>query len=179
MPLSRHCDYSAVLLHKNGANRQNYWKNTVYARLNSAQLHKVTHFWNTQNWPFVAAAVHLLHNGNGEKNKLYQHEEYFNKTRVKFNCLILKDQFIKLSYSQLKPSQHASCSLNSKRAFFFTLRQAKAISTLPGIKHVWDVLFICHFFQPHLWMLVASGVVAYGSTFLGSWGWWFFASTSL
>lgn len=53
------------------------------------------------------------------------------------------------------------------------LRQAWGISTLPGIKHVWEVLFICYF-QPHLWMLVAAEAGVYGSMFLGSWGWWHF-----
>lgn len=54
------------------------------------------------------------------------------------------------------------------------LRQAKDFFTLARLKYIWDVLFICHFFQPHLQMFVAVQVGVYGSMFLGSWGWWFF-----
>lgn len=107
---------------------------------------------------------------------MYQHWEYLNRTRIKCNCPILKDQFIK-STALLPVKTQSACLWLFKIAtehFFRMLRQAKAIFTLAGLKYIWDVLFIRHFFQPHLQMLVAVEVGVYGSMFLGSWGWWFF-----
>lgn len=112
----------------------------------------------------------------GKRTKQIGTGNIFKRTRIKLNCLIFKDQFIESTVLLPVKTQSACLWLfkTAREHFFHTLRQAKAISTLPGIKHVWDVLFIRHFFQPHLWMLVAAEVGVYGNLFLGSWGWRFF-----
>lgn len=68
--LRRNCAYQLSAEWKWGK-KAKLLRNVVSARLNSAELHKVN--CNQQIQPLLTAAFHLLHNGNGEKNNLYQH----------------------------------------------------------------------------------------------------------